>query len=164
MAAIGTAVGRRVLELLSGETGVGPALTQAAEAAGITMPPISAGQIIAQNVAADVTEKTAGAKYPAVHVYCDKVTNSLREKFRRFSGTVRMIAEARMSQDRLEGLEQRSQTLADAITDVLDQSRGDWGQGMFYAGGYELSFTPVKHGGRNFIQIVKISFEVDVSQ
>ncbi len=164
MAAIGTAVGRRALELLSGESGVGNALTQAAEAAGITMPPISAGQIIAQNVAADVTEKTAGAKYPAVHVYCEKVTNSLREKFRRFSGTVRMVAEARMSQDRLEGLEQRSQTLADAITDVLDQSRGDWGQGMFYSGGYELSFTPVKHGGRNFIQIVKISFEVDVSQ
>ena len=69
-----------------------------------------------------------------------------------------------MSQDRLEGLEQRSQTLADAITDVLDQSRGTWGQGMFYSGGYELSFTPVKHGGKNFIQTVKISFDVDVSQ
>jgi hypothetical protein len=164
MAAIGTTVGRHVLDILSGSSGVGSALTQAAEAAGITMPAVSGGQIIAQNVAADVTEKTAGAKYPAVHVYCDRVTNSLREKFRRFSGTVRMVAEARMSQDRLEGLEQRSQTLADAITDVLDQSRGNWGQGMFYSGGYELSFTPVKHGGKNFIQIVKISFEVDVSQ
>ena len=157
-------VGRRLSDILTSESGVGPSAAQACLAAGITMPPVLRGQVVAQNVAADVTEKTAGAKYPAVHVYCDRLTNSLREKFRQFSGTARMVVEARVSQERLEGMELRTQVLADAITDVLDQSRGDWGQGMFFAGGYEVSYAPVKHGGRNFIQIAKITFEVNVSQ
>ena len=103
------------------------------------------------------------AKYPAVHVYCEKLSNTLREKFRTFSGKARMVVEARVSQDRLEGLERQSQLLVDAITDVLDASRGDWGAGMLYNGGYEVMYGPVKSGGRNLIQITKVTFEVDIS-
>jgi hypothetical protein len=164
MAGIGATVGRRLVEILTSESGVGAAVMEGSLAAGIVMPPLMRGQVVAQNVAADLTEKTAGAKYPALYVYCDRVTNSLREKFRQFSGTARMVVEARVSQERLEDLELRTQVVADAITDVLDQSRGDWGQGMFFAGGYEVTYGPVKHGGRNFIQIAKVSFEVDISQ
>ena len=40
---------------------------------------------------------------------------------------------------------------------------GDWGQGMFFAGGYEVAFEPVRHGGKNFLQVAKVSFEVDLS-
>jgi hypothetical protein len=51
----------------------------------------------------------------------------------------------------------------DAVTRILDQNRGDWGGGMFYAGGYEAVFGKMEHGGRNFIQTGKVSFEVAVS-
>jgi hypothetical protein len=34
---------------------------------------------------------------------------------------------------------------------------------MFYAGGYEASFGPVKQGGKNFIQVAKVTFEIGVS-
>jgi hypothetical protein len=34
---------------------------------------------------------------------------------------------------------------------------------MYYAGGYQVAFGPVKHGGKNFIQIAKITFEIGVS-
>jgi hypothetical protein len=34
---------------------------------------------------------------------------------------------------------------------------------MYYAGGYQASFGPVKHGGRNFIQVAKVTFDVGVS-
>jgi hypothetical protein len=34
---------------------------------------------------------------------------------------------------------------------------------MFYAGGYDVEFGPVKRGGKNFLQSAKVSFEVDVS-
>jgi hypothetical protein len=46
---------------------------------------------------------------------------------------------------------------------VLDSNRGSWGQGVFFTGGYEVSFDPVQHGGRNFLQVARVSFEVDLS-
>ena len=33
----------------------------------------------------------------------------------------------------------------------------------FIPAAYEVAFGPVKHGGRNFIQIAKITFEVGAS-
>jgi hypothetical protein len=120
-------------------------------------------EIVAQNTAPELAEKTVGAKYPAIYVYCGRVSNLLREKFRTFSGEAQMAAEVRVSQDRLEGLEAQTQSLAEAVTGALDVQRGDWGDGMFFGGGYEISYGPVKHGGRNFLQIAKVTFTVEVS-
>ena len=110
-----------------------------------------------------MSDRSADVKYPAVYIYCDKIANLLTEKFRSFSGKAHMVVEVRLSQDRIEGLEKGLQLYVDAITQVLEQNQGDWGQGMFYTGGYEVAFGPVKHGGRNFIQIAKITFEVGAS-
>lgn len=125
--------------------------------------PIEASQIVAQNVAYEVAERTAGVKYPAVYVYCEGLTNSLKEKFRTFSGKAHMAVEARISHEHLERLAGDLQVYASAATELLDKSRGDWGSGMFYTGGYKVEFGPVKRGGRNFIQTVKIAFDVEVS-
>jgi hypothetical protein len=64
----------------------------------------------------------------------------------------------------LEGLQDGLETYTDAVRQVLETSRGDWGDGMFYSGEYQASFGPVKHGGKNFIQTAKITFEVGVSR
>ncbi len=127
-------------------------------------PVIGDRQIGAHNIAADLAEKTVGARYPAVTVYCEKLTNSLREKFRTFSGTARVAMEARVSSDRLDTVDGDLALLVDAITGVLDANRGDWGEGFFYTGGYEVAFAPAKHGGRNFLQTAKVTFELHVSQ
>ena len=77
-----------------------------------------------------------------MNVYCEKVVNDLREKFRSFSGSVQMAIEVRHSQDRLEEWKTALEAETDAVTSMLSASRGDWGDGMFYAGGYEVSFGP----------------------
>ncbi len=87
----------------------------------------------AQNVAADLAERSTAVKYPAVNVYCEKIVNNLTEKFRTFSGHVQMAIEVRHSQDRLDGLQDALELYTDAVMQVLDASRGDWGDGMFYA-------------------------------
>jgi hypothetical protein len=120
-------------------------------------------QIRAQNVAADLAERGEVVQYPTVQVYCEKVVNSLTEKFRTFSGTVQMAAEIRHSQDRLQGLQEGLEQYTDALTQVLDGNRGDWGSGMYYAGGYQVAFGTVKHGGRNYIQVAKVTFEIGVN-
>ncbi len=154
------AAGKVVAMLTDSVAGVGPVLAEIAADAGVELAAISA---IAQNAPVALMEKSSAVKYPVVLVYSDRVQNLLTEKFRNFSGKVRTVAEVRASQDRIEGLEERVRLYVDAVTQVLDANRGDWGQGMFFTGGYEVKFDPVQHGGRNVLQVAKVIFEVDLS-
>jgi hypothetical protein len=120
--------------------------------------------ILAQNVSADISEKTGHAHYPALLVYCDKMSNTLKEKFRRFSGKAHIVVEVRYSQDGLDTIESNLQVYVDAVCALLDDSRGDWGGGSFYTGGYEVGYEPVARGGKNFLQRAKVGFEVEVSK
>ena len=163
MAQIGTESVQRAIHLMRAPTGLPAGLAAIAMANGVSLPPLDQAQISAHNVAPDLAEKTAGAKYPAYHVYCEKLQNTLREKFRQFSGTALLGIDVRVTHDRLEGLDQKLQWYVDAVTEVLDGNRGDWGTGMFYTGTYTVAFVPVKHGGKNFLQTAKVSFELLVS-
>lgn len=143
--------------------GVGAAIAVLAADSGIQLAPIPPEHIVKQNVPIALTERAGAVKYPVLHVYSDRVRNLLTEKFRTFSGTVRTVAELRVSQDRIEGIEDQLRLYADAVTQVLDLNRGNWGQGAFFAGGYEVNIDPVQHGGRNFVQVARVTFEVDLS-
>jgi hypothetical protein len=120
--------------------------------------------IRAQNASVEISEKTGAAQYPAVLVYCDKMSNTLREKFRQFSGKAHLVIEVRHSQDGLDSIESNLQVYVDAVCALLDDSRGDWGDGSFYGGGYEVHYEPVARGGINFLQRAKVGFEVEVSK
>ena len=162
-AKIGSAVTAKVVQRLAGPAGV-----NANVAALIRLDhgsrSFDAVEVNAQNVPPDMAEHSTALKYPVANVYCGKIVNELKEKFRRFSGGVQMVIELRHSQDRLDGLEGRLELYADATMAWLHASRGDWGDGMFYGGQYEVSFGPVKRGGRNFIQAAKVAFEIGVSR
>ena len=145
------------------ESAINSAVATAALDSGITLAPIPRHYIVAQNMSIEIWERASVVKYPLIQVYADRVRNQLTEKFRIFSGKIRAIAEIRVSQDRIEGLEDQLRLYADAVTQVLDSNRGSWGQGAFYTGGYEITFDPVKQGGKNFLQVAKVTFEVDLS-
>jgi hypothetical protein len=163
MAWVGSTVTAQVVTLLNAPQGLNANISTLAQAENATLPPLGQAQILAQNVSVELAERSMDVQYPAVNVYCEKIVNQLKEKFRNFSGKAVMSIEVRVSQDRLAGIESQLQSYVDAATQVLDQNRGDWGEGMYYAGCYEASLGPVKHGGQNFIQIGRISFDVGVS-
>jgi hypothetical protein len=163
MANIGTRATKKIFQVLTTPAGLKENLEAVSELEGVVLPPIGDKQIFTQNVAQEFVERALDLRYPTLFLYCDKITNNLREKFRTFSGKAHMTLEVRVSQDRIEGLEKLLEIYVDTVTRVLDQNRGDWGNGMFYTGGYEAVFGEMKHGGRNFIQTGKISFEVAVS-
>ena len=165
MAQTGSIAARKVVEYLrSPSGGVNALATQLAEDTSVAISPLRPAAIVSQNVSFELAEKATVTKYPAVHVYVDRVRNLLTEKFRVFSGKVRTVAEIRVSNDRIEDVEQHLRLYVDAVTGVLDANRGCWGEGAFFAGGYEVIFEPVKHGGKNFLQIAKVTFEVDLSK
>jgi hypothetical protein len=129
----------------------------------IELPAIVETQLIGQRVTPELAERSPGVKYPVAYVYVEKLTNSLTEKFRRYSGKAAMAVEIRVSQDRMEDLERRLQLYVEAVTGVLELSRGDLGSGLFYGGEYVVEFAPVRHGGRNYLQSAKVLFDLDVS-
>ncbi|HUO27577.1 MAG TPA: hypothetical protein VMU80_00065 [Bryobacteraceae bacterium] len=163
MAWVGSTVTTQVVTLLTAPQGLNACLATLAEAENATAPAVGLGQIGAQNASVELAERSTNTLYPTVNVYCERIVNQLKEKFRSFSGKAMMAIEVRVSQDRLDGIETQLQTYVDAVTQVLDENRGNWGEGMFYAGCYEAVLGPVKHGGQNFIQIGKVTFEVGVS-
>ena len=162
MSDIGIKASQRALDLFGGGRFSAAVSTVVA---GLELEPgaLLPAQISGLNVSPELAEKTSAVRYPQIHLYCERVVNEQREKFRRFSGRVRLVAEARVTDSRLELIQGKSQALADAITEVLDGIRGDWGQGMFYGGGFEISYGQVKAGGKNFVQVTKVGFEVFVS-
>jgi hypothetical protein len=153
----------KLQEVLTAPNGLNASLAALAQSGSVTVPPISPNNLFTDNVSSHIAEKSVEPKYTAIYIYCDKMANALTEKFRSFSGTVEMMIDVRVSQDRLEGIDRASQLYTAAVTQTLNQNRGDWGQGLFYAGRYEVSFGPVKHGGRNFIKSTKISVQLDAS-
>lgn len=163
MAWVGRTVTGQVVTLLNATQGLNACVSTLAQAESLALPAVGQTQILAQNVSIELAERSTDVQYPSFNVYCEKIVNQLKEKFRHFSGKAVMTVEVRVSQDRLDGIEDQLQTYVDAVTEVLDQNRGDWGEGMYYAGCYEAALGPVKHGGNNFIQVGKVSFEVGVS-
>jgi hypothetical protein len=120
--------------------------------------------IMALNASVEISEKTGHGHYPALLVYCDKLSNSLKEKFRQFSGRAHLVVEVRCSQDRIDGLEDAAQLYVDAVCALLDDSRGNWGGGSFYGGGYDVSYEPVSRGGKNYLQRARVGFDIEVSR
>lgn len=164
MTTIGNAVTSQVIQMITGSAGVNSGLAALIEPGGTPAGQLDAAQVRSQNVAADVAEKANIVQYPLVNVYCEKISNTLVEKFRTFSGTAQMAIEVRHSQDQLDGLQDAVELYADAVMQTLNSGRGDWGDGMFYGGAYDVSFGPIKKGGRNFIQVAKVTFEIGVSR
>lgn len=163
MANAGSASVEKLKSLLTAPEGLAASIAAISGAEGVSLEGIEAGQVLAQNVAAEVIEKSHPVRYPRLHVYCERLTNSQREKFRTFSGKSLLVMEVRVSQDRLDGIEQSLHFYVEALTRVLEANRGDWGGSMFYGGGYDAVIGPVKRGGKNFLQTARISIEVDVS-
>ncbi len=163
MPRIGNLATQKALQLITAPAGLNSSIGAISREESLLLPVIGTKQVFAQNVAAEMAERDLETSYPAVHLYCEKLTNTLKETFRTFSGQAQMAIEVRVSNDRLQGLEQRLQLYVDAVAQVLDKSRGDWGGGMFYTGGYEAVFGGVKRGGKNYIQTAKITFDLQVS-
>jgi hypothetical protein len=159
---IGSVASGLVIQRLTGAAGVNvnlASLTQGSAALTLLDP----AQIRTGNIAPEIADRSNTVQYPTANVYCEKIVNTQVEKFRAFSGAIHLAIDLRYSEDRVDHVQIKLETYADAVMGVLDVSSGDWGGGMFYGGGYQVAFGPVKHGGRNFIQTAKITFEIGVS-
>jgi hypothetical protein len=120
--------------------------------------------VSASNRPIEISETAGPALYPALAVYCDKMSNTMKEKYREFSGSAHVVVEVRHSQAFIDGIENTLQVYVDAVCALLDDSRGDWGGGIFYSGGYDIAYDAVVRGGKNYLQRAKVGLNVEVSR
>ena len=163
MTQAGTVAAGKLLGRLQAPAGLQQKLGALAEAANFELPIVELDQIQTRNIAVDVLEKSTAFKYPVVLVYAERITNEQKEKFRRFSGKVDLVVEIRITQDRVDELESKLGAYVDAVTGVLESTRGDWGNCVYYPGTYEVVFEAVKRGGTGFAQRARVNLPVHVS-
>ena len=153
----------KLLGRLQAETGLRQKLAGLANQAMFELPIVELERIQTRNIAADALKKSTAFRYPVVLVYAERIRNEQKEKFRKFSGKVDLVVEIRLSQDVVDELEAKLGAYVDAVTEVRESTRGDWGNCVYYPGTYEVVFEAVKRGGTGFAQRARVNLPVHVS-
>ena len=150
------------VDLLNGQNGLAASLTGYSAPIVITGipltqgPPPSAPTAAASYIPQELEEQQTKIAYPVCRVYCDQIRNGGKVKFRKFSGSYRVVVEVTHSQDRLEGLNDTLQVTADAVGEAFDRNQGNLGNGMVLQPGYEVQIDPVKRGGLHYMQKARV--------
>jgi hypothetical protein len=163
MTQAGTVAAGGLLERLRSATGLQQRVAGLASQAAFELPVLELDQIQVRNIGAEVHERSTAFKYPLVMVYAERIKNDQREKFKRFSGRVDLVIEIRLTQDRVDDLELKMGAYVDAVTDLLESARGNWGNCTYFSGEYEVVFEGVKRGGTGYAQRARVMVPVRMS-
>ena len=130
----------------------------------VHLPALMDRNVLIQNVPAKLADENNATVYPAVYLYCDRMENALIEKFTKFSGLIFLVADVRVSGERIEGLDKDLARYVEAVRAVLGANQGQWTDNIAYSGAYNVRFRKVELGGRNFIQSAQIEVELQAHE
>ncbi len=128
-----------------------------------TVPLITSEQVVLSSIPVDLADMNVQLSYPRVCIYSSNLKNSQVEKFRSFSGQLLLAAEIWASGDLVTDVDAWIHFYVEAVAQILQSSTGDWGNGMFYSGAYDVQFQPPKSGGLGFVETAKLTFALNVS-
>ena len=135
----------------------------AANAAGVAVPAIARAQVLVSAVTPAMGDRNLQLIYPRICIYPGILKNTLVEKFRSFSGQVDLIAEIWASGDLIDHVDQSIHFYTQGLASVLQRNRGDWDDGIFFAGEYQITFQPPKAGGLGFVESAKVTLSLHAS-
>ncbi len=154
---------KKVLQKLNTGGALGQQITQIAAGLDPAIPTITAGQIVLSSAAPELADKNMQMAYPRVCIYSSTSRNAHIEKFRSFSGSISLVTEVWASANFISQTDEWIHFYVEGVAEILQLSSGDWGDGMFYSGAYEVQFQPPKAGGLGFVQSAKLTFSLNVS-
>jgi hypothetical protein len=138
-------------------------ISASAEAAGWSLPTIPSAQVFTSAASQAISDDTLQLTYPRVCIYSTGISNLQAEKFRSFSGQVALTAEVWASADLVTEVDEWIHIYVGSVTEVLRKNIGDWGDGMFYGGAYDVQFQAPKHGGLGFVEVAKLNLTIHAS-
>ncbi len=139
-------------------------IAEIAASCNVSVPAITSAQILLSSASADIGDKNIQLTYPRVCLYSGAVKNLQTEKFRTLSGTVAVAAEIWASGNLVSDTDQWIHFYVEGFTELLRQNIGDWGDGLFFSGIYEVQFQAPKAGGIGFVQSANITCNLNVSR
>lgn len=155
---------QKLLTLLTTGNELAQQVNLLAAEANLEIPAIPATQVVLSSVPPDIGDKNVQLTYPRVCLYSTGLKNTQLEKFRSLSGTIAVVAEIWTSGDMVTQSDQWIHFYVEGVTEVLRQNIGDWGDGMFFSGMYDIQFQQPKAGGFGFVQSAKVTCSLNVSR
>jgi hypothetical protein len=163
MTPISTLAVQKLISILTTGNALQQTLAAIEATAQVQVPVISTTQIVASSAAPDLADNNLQMSYPRVCVYTNGIQNKQIEKFRSFSGTLTVVVEIWASANLLTQTDQWIHFYIEAVTELLRSNIGDWGNGFFFSGKYDVQFQPPKAGGFGFVESSKLTITLNVS-
>ena len=158
------AAAQKLSDLLTTGNALQQQIGVVASAANVIVPLITTAQVVLSSTVPDLGDKDLQLTYPRVCLYTATVKNTQIEKFRSLSGTIVVIAEIWASGDLLDETDRWIHYYVEAVTNVLRANIGDWGNGVFFSGAYDVQLQSPKVGGRGYVESAKVSAVLNVSR
>ena len=153
----------KIANLLQGNGALQSQITSFAGRAGMPVPPITTPQIVVTSASPELADANIELTYPRVCLYATGVNNSLMEKFMSFSGTITVAIEIWASADLVTECDLWMHYYLGAVAKILEQNRGDWGDGFYFSGLYQAQIQSPKVGGLGFVRSAKLNCTVNAS-
>jgi hypothetical protein len=154
---------QKVSDLLTSNSALGQELANLTNPVS-SVPTIDPAQVVLSSAANDVGDTDSRLGYPRVCLYSSGFKNSHLEKFCSTSGVVSGNADIWTSANLVDDTDRWIHYYVEAVSALLRKSAGDWGDGIFFPGVYDVQFQPPKAGGMGFVQLAKLRFDLIVSQ
>jgi hypothetical protein len=155
---------QKVHDLLTSNSALAEKLADLSRSNGASVPAIEPARVYLSSAANDVGDTESRLGYPRVCVYSSGFTNSQYEKFRSLSGSVSTTTDVWTSGNQVEDTDRWIHFYVESIAALLRENPGDWGDGVFFSGIYDVQFQAPRAGGLGFIQLARFRFELTVSQ
>ncbi len=155
---------QKVFNLLTSANALEQQISSLASASNTNVPGIPAGQIVMSSVGPDIGDKNIQLAYPRICLYSSSLKNAQNEKFRSVAGLVAVMAEIWASGDMVTQTDQWIHFYVEGVTEILRQNIGDWSDGFFFSGIYDVQFVPPKAGGFGFVQSAKVTCNLNISR
>lgn len=139
-------------------------ITQLAAAAGLSIPVIPSTQVLVTSVPLQIGDMNLELTYPRVCLYTSGLKNNHGEKFRSLSGLVTLVVDIWASGNMLTQVDQWLHYYVEAVTRIFRQNTGNWQNGIFFDGSYDLQLNAATPGGLGFLQHAKVTCLLHVSQ
>jgi hypothetical protein len=155
---------QKLSDLLTKENALEETINALATSSNLMLPTITSAGVVLSSASADIADKDVQLTYPRICLYSTALKNTQIEKFRSLSGTVSVMAELWASASLLQDTDQWIHFYVEAMTDILRQSIGDWGDGIFFSGAYDVQFQPPRVGGFGYVELAKVTCVLNVSR
>jgi hypothetical protein len=155
---------QKFADLLTNSNNLEGEVTRIASLAVRSVPALPATQVFVTSTSTTMADLQQQLGYPRVAVFSNRVRNQQIEKFRSLSGVVTLVAEISATADLVDEVDSAIHFYVEGVSNVLRRNIGDWGDGMFFPGTYDIEVQPPSTGASGFLQLARITCELNVSR